>query len=213
MDAQAVEKRALAGHAAADDTGQIGAEPEAALPRLAGLAPAEECGAAAYRRLPQPRALVRRDVRRVGDLAKTAVAAPLETDANARVAGDERLSQGFDTRACKLDPRMSTADVSRTVGVACMEERLKMRFHSFAEPGAVSQGIIGRLPVAELETGYCAMIEELQNLGLLRTEQPPGGIDVRREDERIPVLAGGAPPLLEFLQLVENVVRMLAGNL
>ena len=92
---------------------------------------------------------------------------------------------------------MATADVFQTVGVAGVEERLTMRFHSIAEPGALSQGFFRQLVVAEFQTGDRSVVEELQHLGFLCAEQTLVGVDVGGKDERIPTLADGVFALSE----------------
>ena len=67
--------------------------------------------------------------------------------------------------------RYAPADVVEAVGVARVEERLTMQVHPPAQPRAVFGRVLRHLLVGELEPGDFAMVEELEDLCLLRSQQ------------------------------------------
>ena len=216
VHAQTVEERALAGHAAADDAGQIRAEVEAAL-RLAPVVRPEERGSARHRDGLEPRPAAHGDVGRVRNLAQAAVRFPFVRDAHPRVMGDEGLAQRLDPRAGELQPRVALADVVHGVGVAAVEERLAMRRHAFPQPRTLRYRIFGQLLVPELEAGHLAMLEELQHLRLLCTEQALLVLDMGGEHDVAPLAPAvwhlGRFPPMKLPEVAERLLCVPVGQL
>ena len=217
VHAQTIEERALAGHAAADDAGQIRAEIEAALRFAPVVVRPKERGPSRDRDGLEPRPVAHGDVGRIRNLDQAAIRPSFVCDAHPRVIGDEGLAQCLDPRAGELQPRVALADVVHGVGVAAVEERLAMLRHASRQPRAVRYRIFGQLPVPELEAGHLAVLEEIQHLCLLRTEQTFGALDMGGEHDIAPLPPAGScvgrfPPM-KFAEVVECLSRVPVGHL
>ena len=162
MHPKPIEQRALSGHAAADDAGQIRTEPNPGTSTSA----AEERGSSTNLDLLQPWTAVQSHVRGVLCQAQTTISGSFETDAHPRIACDKPLAQRFDARACELHPRIPLAELVNGVGIACVKERLPVVLHEGKQefPGFLSRfNLLGKLVVTKLISGEQAARKSLED--------------------------------------------------